>query len=218
VQGQWSEAEWRFCDPFGREWHCRLVPAWRRDEETPHETVGERSEAEAHVFRLVRLAFDGGGAVDDELAGALLGIYDALSGQSLASALPRPTWDPDRLLVGIVPALRETLEVAALTGTLRFTEVAPAEWNLKDPDDKPASDKGPQPLVDEVTTWIDIELKDDEGNPVKNARYSVLLPNGTTREGRLDDNGKAREDGLDPGKCTVSFPDFEDAAHAGSAG
>jgi hypothetical protein len=221
VQGQLDEAEWRFCDPFGREWRCHLLPASEASKEDAEPEgaaggVGERVDAEATLFRLMNLAFDPMGALDDELAAVLLSMYDALSGQSLAPALPRPSCDPDRLLAPVIPLLRETLEAAAQSGLLQFEEVVPADWNLPKAEDKPvAQDQAPQPIVDEVTTWIDIELKDDEGKPVKNARYSILLPNGTTRTGRLDDNGKAREDGLDPGTCTVSFPDFEGASHVG---
>jgi hypothetical protein len=211
-----DEAEWRFCDPFGREWRCRLLPASHppEEDEEPEGAAGEggeRPDPEATLFRLMNLAFDPMGALDDELAAVLLSVYDALSGQSLAPALPRASCDPDRLLAPVIPLLRETLEAAAQAGAIRFEEVVEADWNLPKAEDKPASqDQAPQPIVDEVTTWIDIELKDDEGKPIKNARYVILVPNGTTREGRLDDNGKAREDGLDPGTCTVTLPDFED--------
>ncbi len=62
----------------------------------------------------------------------------------------------------------------------------------------------------EQTTWIALRLVDGDGAPVPNRPYVVTLPNGTTRAGCLDANGKARIDGLDPGKCVVSFPDFHE--------
>ncbi len=60
----------------------------------------------------------------------------------------------------------------------------------------------------EETTWVAIELVDDEGKPVPQARYILQLPDGSTREGELDFEGKARVDGVKPGTCKVSFPDY----------
>ncbi|MFP2961189.1 carboxypeptidase-like regulatory domain-containing protein [Myxococcus sp. 1LA] len=61
----------------------------------------------------------------------------------------------------------------------------------------------------EEQTWLAIELRDEEGKPVPHARYLVTLPDGSTREGTLNKNGYAREDGVNPGKCQVTFPDLD---------
>lgn len=61
----------------------------------------------------------------------------------------------------------------------------------------------------EKKTWIEIELKDDDGNPVPGERYRIKLPDGSTREGSLDANGRARADGINPGTAQVSFPDID---------
>ena len=58
------------------------------------------------------------------------------------------------------------------------------------------------------TDWLLIELRDHEGNPAKGAKYRVELPDGFVIEGTLDDNGRAGVEGIDPGSCTVTFPDF----------
>ncbi|MCP3136408.1 carboxypeptidase-like regulatory domain-containing protein [Pyxidicoccus xibeiensis] len=69
------------------------------------------------------------------------------------------------------------------------------------------------PLPDErpieEPTWLAITLKDEQGQPVPHARYVVTLPDGSTREGVLSKNGYARVDGVNPGKCQVSFPDVD---------
>ncbi len=57
--------------------------------------------------------------------------------------------------------------------------------------------------------WIEIELKDDQGNTIPNERYRIKLPDGSTQEGNLDANGRARVDGIDPGTAQVSFPDID---------
>lgn len=62
---------------------------------------------------------------------------------------------------------------------------------------------------DKKQTWIEIKLKDDEGNPVPYAPYRIKLPDGTIMEGSLDGDGSARVDGIDPGSAQVSFPDID---------
>jgi hypothetical protein len=57
--------------------------------------------------------------------------------------------------------------------------------------------------------WLGIELKGGSGKPVPGAAWHVTLPNGDPVEGRLDANGKTRLEGLDPGQCTVKFPELD---------
>jgi hypothetical protein len=63
--------------------------------------------------------------------------------------------------------------------------------------------------IEKRTSWIEIELVDEEGRPVARERYRVELPGGSIREGRLDVNGLARIDGIEPGTCKISFPDLD---------
>lgn len=58
-------------------------------------------------------------------------------------------------------------------------------------------------------SWIDIELVDDDGEPVPYERYRVKAPDGTVFEGYLDANGQARVSGIDPGSCDVTFPGLD---------
>lgn len=62
----------------------------------------------------------------------------------------------------------------------------------------------------EEKTWIVLELMDDADppRPVPFKRYRIELPDESTREGRLDANGRAHIAGIDPGTCKVTFPDF----------
>jgi hypothetical protein len=71
-------------------------------------------------------------------------------------------------------------------------------------EEKPPERKPPE--VKEKT-WVEIELVDEQGEPVAGEKYRILLPDGSVREGRLDGRGRARFDGLDPGTCEVGFPD-----------
>ena len=58
--------------------------------------------------------------------------------------------------------------------------------------------------------WIEIQLNDDDGNPVPGEAYKITLPDGTTiADGTLDDKGYARVDNIDPGTCQVTFPNLD---------
>jgi type VI secretion system secreted protein VgrG len=61
----------------------------------------------------------------------------------------------------------------------------------------------------EKQDWIEIELVDGEGKPMAGEKYEVKLPDGSVASGTLDEKGYARVDGVDPGKCQVTFPDAD---------
>jgi len=62
---------------------------------------------------------------------------------------------------------------------------------------------------EEEKNWIEIELLDEEDNPVPGEKYKITLPDGKVKTGTLDQNGFARVDGIDPGTCKVTFPDLD---------
>jgi type VI secretion system secreted protein VgrG len=58
--------------------------------------------------------------------------------------------------------------------------------------------------------WIEIELVDKYDKPVPGEPYKITLPDGTTvADGTLDEKGRARVDGIDPGTCQVTFPNLD---------
>ncbi len=57
-------------------------------------------------------------------------------------------------------------------------------------------------------TWVEIKLVDQDGAVVPNERYRITLPDGTVKEGALDEDGWMRESGIDPGDCLITFPDI----------
>jgi len=59
-------------------------------------------------------------------------------------------------------------------------------------------------------TWVEFVLINMAGKPVANARYRAELPGeGSPRTGTLDANGKATFYKIDPGTCTICFPDYD---------
>jgi hypothetical protein len=59
------------------------------------------------------------------------------------------------------------------------------------------------------STWIEIELVDQDKEPVANERYIIETSDGRKIEGTTNASGRAREEGVKPGDCKVSFPDLE---------
>ncbi len=59
------------------------------------------------------------------------------------------------------------------------------------------------------TSWIEIELKDDEGNPVPGERFKVVSKDGVELDGQTDEEGKARVAGLEAGDADIRFPDMD---------
>lgn len=58
------------------------------------------------------------------------------------------------------------------------------------------------------TDWVEVELKFDDGTPANNADVIFYLSSGEVRRGKLDSNGKKREENVPPVKHRVSFPGY----------
>jgi hypothetical protein len=71
---------------------------------------------------------------------------------------------------------------------------------------------GPSPVLEEEVerTFIAIELVDQDGQPVANRPFRILLPNNAVQEGRTDREGKAKVKGIEPGTCEIVFPELYD--------
>jgi len=53
---------------------------------------------------------------------------------------------------------------------------------------------------------LEMILKDENGDPIKEEEYTVYLSSGEVRKGKLDSNGKAVEKEVPPRKNRVLFP------------
>lgn len=79
---------------------------------------------------------------------------------------------------------------------------APTEPGAVDPVD-------PSGPAEEQDTWIEVRMKNTDGVPMKGERYRLKLPDGTVREGTLNDAGAVRIEGINPGLCALTFPDLD---------
>jgi len=61
----------------------------------------------------------------------------------------------------------------------------------------------------EEKSWIEIEMVDEEDEPVTGEKYKITLPDDSVAQGTLDNNGFARVDGIDPGTCKITFPELD---------
>jgi len=61
-------------------------------------------------------------------------------------------------------------------------------------------------------SWVEFELSDEENNPVVGQKYEVELPDGSVAKGTTDNQGKAKIEGFEPGKCKLTLPDLDKGA------
>ncbi|TWT43685.1 Phage-related baseplate assembly protein [Phycisphaerae bacterium RAS1] len=60
--------------------------------------------------------------------------------------------------------------------------------------------------------WIGVRLFDSNGQPLAGERYYIKMPDGTkVAKGETNKDGEVEVKGIDPGSCTVIFPDLDGA-------
>lgn len=166
-----------------------------RDEPSGERSAVPRREAE----RIVAAWLRGGGVLGLQLRTLALRL-----GRHTLRELP----DPTEAAAILRAALRDGVLVLARGEALQPGSAAPrAEAEA------PASAPPPETAA-EVTTWIEVRLVDEAGEPVPDVRYRLKLPDGTVREGRLDARGLVHLRGVDPGACEFTFPDLDADAWA----
>ena len=175
----------------------------------------------------------------DAYGGVVFALAERTPPSERASALPRHLacalfdawWPEHRARGGVTTALTE-LSVA-LGGTLsedtaslrrrawtalrdgRALALRDTRADVRAPAGAPethATELAPSATrPDAVKTWVTIRLVDDDTppRPVAGARYRIRLPDGSLREGQLDEHGTAHYGGIDAGVCEVSFPDYD---------
>jgi len=98
--------------------------------------------------------------------------------------------------------------VAEIKSEQRKTETGKYGSTPAQPHKPPETDEERE----EKQSWIEIELVDEEDQPVPGEAYCIELPDGTVAEGTLDEKGFARVDGIPSGTCKVTFQKLDKEA------
>ena len=167
--------------------------------------TGEWSEAERRAWFFVQADL---ARHDPDTVATVVELYRELTGKVLMIR-------GDASDSGPLALVRHELERRLQAGQLRFEQVPPVVTRVRERIEPvvlgppPPSPAEPPPESEpSVVDFIEIGLRDRDGKPVPGVRYTVKLPDGSERSGRLDRNGFARISGIDPGTCEVSFPDL----------
>ncbi len=108
--------------------------------------------------------------------------------------------------------------VTTLNGTVNEQSLAEATWTYEyqeeDEGKKPKfifkAKSGSLETKSDILTIVDVfeaQLNDSDGNPVANVGYTLKLPDGTTREGTTDDEGRIVEEELPVGNMKLRLED-----------
>ncbi len=75
--------------------------------------------------------------------------------------------------------------------------------------DKPVGSSVQSCPGEEETTWIELELKGEDGVGVPDMEYLVVTKEGKELRGKTDASGLARLEGIAQGDCTIGFPKLD---------
>jgi hypothetical protein len=195
---------------FGVEWRISLVTQFE-DNVTTGPSRADLVGSDCPIAHLLYAGFNDSGALNDDIAVSLLRIYGALTGEDILGTLThpyQPTNDPASVLRGVERTLADALYDAVELGRLRFERTESPPWPFLDNDDVGVV-LGPQPVVDEVTTFVALRLLDQTGKAVPRRGFAAAMPDESAREGFLDAEGRLRIDGVAAGTCRVTFTDLD---------
>jgi hypothetical protein len=123
------------------------------------------------------------------------GRMEPLAAQSLAGHLELA------LLSGRL-VLKQVPRIHAWGGAHEAKASSEAQWT-------------PRPSAREERTsegaWLELELLNQQGEPVANRRFRVIQHERVVREGMTNANGFARVESLSPGTCDIEFVDFDES-------
>ena len=108
----------------------------------------------------------------------------------------------------VSPAAPDTAEDADIADPGKMAEIKAEQIEKKEGKYGSVQVKPHKP-DEEKTSWIEIEMVDEEDEPVPGEKYKITLPDDSVAQGTLDNKGFARIDGIDPGTCKITFPELD---------
>ncbi|WP_394830819.1 hypothetical protein LVJ94_30350 [Pendulispora rubella] len=205
---RWGIDQWLITDTFRREWRFWIAPI---EEHSQDARVSRWDMVGEPLFHLVPQAFSSLGAREDEAAGDLLAIYDALTGSHLSDDLPRPTVDRRRRLRGFERELSRVLYAALEAGVLKF-ERYEVPWPFSDVEEK-AEERTPEAGAPSVETDIVVfhAVRDVDGSPVPGAIMMIRKPDGSVVREVAGNDGKVQLRGRQGERFTLLSVSEDDA-------
>ena len=91
----------------------------------------------------------------------------------------------------------------------KYGETKAPPYKPIEPSDKASGDG--QPEKETPTSFLSLSIVDEDKNPIIGMKYEVILPDGSMASGTTGTDGGAKIEGFEEGKCTVSFPDIDEA-------
>jgi len=122
------------------------------------------------------------------------------AGTAVAPTDPEDPEEADKADPGKVAEIKAKQKMER---TGKYSGISAAPFKLEE--DDPEEDKDDE----EKKSWIEIELKDEEDNPIPGEKYEIEIPDGRKAKGTLDENGYARVEGFEEGECKVTFPNLD---------
>ena len=108
----------------------------------------------------------------------------------------------------VSPAAPDAAEDADIADPGKMAEIKAEQLEKKE--GKYGSEQvKPHKPDEEKTSWIEIEMVDEEDEPVPGEKYKITLPDDSVAQGTLDDKGFARIEGIDQGTCKITFPELD---------
>ena len=111
----------------------------------------------------------------------------------------------------VSPAAPDAAEDADVADPGEMAEIKAEQLEKKEGKYGSEQVKPHNPTEEEIEekSWIEIEMVDEEDEPVPGEKYKITLPDDSVAQGSLDNNGFARVDGIDPGTCKITFPELD---------
>ena len=111
----------------------------------------------------------------------------------------------------VSPAAPDAAEDADIADPGKMAEIKAEQLEKKEGKYGSEQVKPHNPTEEEIEekSWIEIEMVDEEDEPVPGEKYKITLPDDSVAEGTLDGKGFARVEGIDEGTCKITFPELD---------
>jgi hypothetical protein len=138
-----------------------------------------------------------------------MGKKSGRAGKAVPPAVPDRSEDADIADPGKVAEIKAE-QRQTKSGKYGSQEVKPFKPQTEEQKAKEGKEQVKE--EDKKTSWIEIELVDEDDEGIPGQKYKITLPDNSVAEGTLDEKGFARVEGFEKGTCKVCFPNLDKEA------